>query len=151
MIIKNLEFVTGISNNWYFLIQIFFDMFPKINLDLRYVNLLLSFSQYSVRRFRTINKSFAHPFSSTCGDDMSKIGINGFGRIGRLVLRASIDREGQVRKIILKYRRYVYEEKKKYVFVILTGCRHQWSLHWPGLHGIYVQIWLHSWKIQGRG
>ena len=29
-------------------------------------------------------------------DDMSKIGINGFGRIGRLVLRASIERGGQV-------------------------------------------------------
>lgn len=27
---------------------------------------------------------------------MSKIGINGFGRIGRLVLRASIDRGAQV-------------------------------------------------------
>ena len=27
---------------------------------------------------------------------MSKIGINGFGRIGRLVLRASIERGGQV-------------------------------------------------------
>jgi len=29
-------------------------------------------------------------------DDMSKIGINGFGRIGRLVLRASLERGGQV-------------------------------------------------------
>lgn len=27
---------------------------------------------------------------------MSKIGINGFGRIGRLVLRASLERGGQV-------------------------------------------------------
>lgn len=29
---------------------------------------------------------------------MSKIGINGFGRIGRLVLRASLERGGQVRR-----------------------------------------------------
>jgi len=29
-------------------------------------------------------------------DNMSKIGINGFGRIGRLVLRASLERGGQV-------------------------------------------------------
>lgn len=29
---------------------------------------------------------------------MSKIGINGFGRIGRLVLRASLERGGQVKK-----------------------------------------------------
>lgn len=27
-------------------------------------------------------------------NDMTKIGINGFGRIGRLVLRASLDRPG---------------------------------------------------------
>lgn len=35
---------------------------------------------------------------SSCNqdDDMSKIGINGFGRIGRLVLRASLERGGQV-------------------------------------------------------
>lgn len=39
-----------------------------------------------------------HRFSS-CNqeDNMSKIGINGFGRIGRLVLRASLERGGQVR------------------------------------------------------
>lgn len=35
---------------------------------------------------------------------MSKIGINGFGRIGRLVLRASIDQGGQV--ICQVYRKY---------------------------------------------
>lgn len=37
---------------------------------------------------------------SSCNqeDDMSKIGINGFGRIGRLVLRASLERGGQVRR-----------------------------------------------------
>lgn len=42
--------------------------------------------------------AFTHRFSS-CNqeDDMSKIGINGFGRIGRLVLRASLERGGQVR------------------------------------------------------
>lgn len=35
---------------------------------------------------------------SSCqeSEDMSKIGINGFGRIGRLVLRASLERGGQV-------------------------------------------------------
>lgn len=40
-----------------------------------------------IRRFSSCNQE----------DDMSKIGINGFGRIGRLVLRASLERGGQVR------------------------------------------------------
>ncbi|KAG7205521.1 hypothetical protein KM043_007501 [Ampulex compressa] len=35
-------------------------------------------------------------FTSNEKDKMSKIGINGFGRIGRLVLRASLERGGQV-------------------------------------------------------
>lgn len=44
--------------------------------------------------FPKLNRSF-----SSCTeeeDNMSKIGINGFGRIGRLVLRASLERGGQV-------------------------------------------------------
>ena len=47
---------------------------------------------------RKLNRSFS---SCTEDDDMSKIGINGFGRIGRLVLRASIERGAQVSNYIL--------------------------------------------------
>lgn len=46
----------------------------------------------SIRRFNSCDQE----------DDMSKIGINGFGRIGRLVLRAALERGGQVSKIAIR-------------------------------------------------
>lgn len=47
--------------------------------------------------YQKLNRSF-----SSC-DDMSKIGINGFGRIGRLVFRASIEFGAQVLNNLLIY------------------------------------------------
>lgn len=48
-------------------------------------------------RCATFCNALARFSSCNQDDDMSKIGINGFGRIGRLVLRASLERGGQVR------------------------------------------------------
>lgn len=44
----------------------------------------------------SITQKFSRSFSSCTTDIMSKIGINGFGRIGRLVLRATLDKGAQV-------------------------------------------------------
>lgn len=49
-------------------------------------------SRYAVSR-----NTLARFSSCDQEDNMSKIGINGFGRIGRLVLRAALERGGQVR------------------------------------------------------
>lgn len=77
-------------------------------------------------------------------DDMSKIGINGFGRIGRLVLRASLERGGQVR-----WKESCDPQVDRVTLALLIrilcqpGRRHQWPLHRSRLHGLHVQVWLH--------
>lgn len=59
---------------------------------------LIAITQKIYGRHATPFNTLIRRFSS-CDqeDDMSKIGINGFGRIGRLVLRAALERGGQVR------------------------------------------------------
>lgn len=58
--------------------------------------LLTVIAQKAHNRCVAIRNVLARFFSCNQDDDMSKIGINGFGRIGRLVLRASLERGGQV-------------------------------------------------------
>ena len=53
-----------------------------------------------------------------------KIGINGFGRIGRLVFRAAM------------------EQPEKYEVVGDQRSRHQ-----PRLHGLHDQVRYHSWPL----
>jgi len=55
-------------------------------------------SLIAIARKASCNVVLARFSSCNQEDDMSKIGINGFGRIGRLVLRASLERGGQVRR-----------------------------------------------------
>jgi hypothetical protein len=75
---------------------------------------------------------------------MSKIGINGFGRIGRLVLRAAISKGAEVgyytRNMFSGIRSFILFWLSLIIDFNLAGCRCERSLHFFGLHGVHVQI-----------
>lgn len=67
--------------------------------------------------YQKINRTFSSCIEED--DDMSKIGINGFGRIGRLVLRASLDRGAQVNNLLISY---AFVLSTFFIIIILIGC-----------------------------
>lgn len=66
--------------------------------------------------YQKLNRTFSSCIEE---DDMSKIGINGFGRIGRLVLRASLDRGAQVNNLLISY---AFVLSIFFIIIILIGC-----------------------------
>ena len=68
-----------------------------------------------------------------------KIGINGFGRIGRLVLRCALEKGLKVVAINGKQSVPFMYSKENFL---------SRSVHSGGLHGLHVQIRLNSWTLQ---